>query len=1697
MFSSRGAVVSDEFLKELQKPVSKTVEEIIRRDQVAAGLVSSQPPTARTSKIEALEGGIEMANLRRDLTDQNERLQVFSNENEILKKENAQIKQDCKNLSNALTDLDKIMRKPGPGHQEIECPALERFVASAEMRNLAGDDMTAWLRSELDRFHGRCSELRDENRLLRQETHTLVSDNVKMKQELEQLKSELNETGAGIHYHRFKLPESMAPTSAETIAALNDHLIHALHEAAVKDKLLSESHMKLQDYKRQVSVIRHQQSLLYDEFAKSKKDFEEKVKEAEMKVAKIEALRMEDKVKLDEFERMLNLFSSSSASSEHDMETQFRKHAVEATRRATVARVTERRTATQFEAAESELHGIRRENERLRADSIKLQTSVMQRIGSLQRFKEAALFRVTFLQRQLDQAVPLSDYEALGKKLDECAMNYRELLDRQQTMVDTGRMADDLKVANESLQRENNNLKKELTSEKELKTGFQAVVEDFAAKGVVSDQMLSSGNVQSISRKLAALEMKELNERERADHAVRMEEQLKQVADQLEKRNKELEFKFAEISKISLDNQRIERELRDELANSVPRTVYESDRQKVTELEKAEVVLKNEVHQLKEMRDVAVMQRKGVDLRRGKIENEVESLRGQVRDFQQQSDEKAMIVRLHGQLLQLQASESFAVAQLEGSQQRISSLELELAKIERRLEEREHTLHFQRTESSNRIRQLRKTVHSLRQQFIGCVPLDEQQKVTKMIIELEDNKRKIAEELKEASLRREAVEIELASAKLKQQGLEELVASVKEGPAAAAQRLSEWHQKLENLRLEDLRNRRLIMRLEDQIAVDESAIARREQSIATLEAELVAAKRELELQQIEWEQREVYLEQTLLDMEKQIKEVSSEALQFESERDALPDSTLPQHVQLEQARDTIKKCVKGLLERGTEVKLIRKKLEDNDHRLRDAETGLLHQNRLISELRVRLSPTEQAAAMAAVGPSVETDGERPDCDESGTTGQLRRQLRVARTSIESMKRRIEQKNETIQKFEELVAQLRSDFDRQQKAYEEELRNVQARLTSDRDMLASEMNAAMLAAASSGQQLSIPTSEMITRLHELEDLDREHRRIIATLQEKLHDSEQIASRHKGDSSAAFTRLQHDVEQYKSQREEERSKLLTDLDNARRMVATGRTEIERLEHELEMERQKGPTNMMKHTMEKLKLQLSEKEKKVQQLSKALSSLRDEMLKQAEDLARQKSDDAVTSSNLEKMVEKRTKDLNEKQAKMEREIDNLKNQLGKAKEGENSSKNDLIRVKDEFNKCRNQVAKLKTDKQRLESDNEELRRKMEHPIGLSEKVASGSPILGRTPKTNDTNAATVAHLRDQLRTKEAECIQLTHANEILKGALEKLGKERDELLRTKEALGGLSNIEGSNLMGSRLESEGLRKEVIRLREKCDDLEKYVDLLKTENSQLSGRGSGGGLSAVSGNVRRIGESGRSPAELERTIALLKKVIDRLQNENEIIKKSTEGISNAEVGRLRTENRDLKDRIHELEQSVGQAVAERYSAVERGAAKLSNEYDKLRMDLKKEIEAHQRADVVKEQLARELAETKQQLALTIEQVSCLKKCLFFVKNFHDKNFQSEKQSGALHQSTSNDLERHKARIGELTKLLKDASDREQKFIAEIGQQRAEIARLKKELANFGPEFFEELENLKHSYGIVVREKKELEERLKRAMAVK
>lgn len=107
-------------------------------------------------------------------------------------------------------------------------------------------------------------------------------------------------------------------------------------------------------------------------------------------------------------------------------------------------------------------------------------------------------------------------------------------------------------------------------------------------------------------------------------------------------------------------------------------------------------------------------------------------------------------------------------------------MEIHNLRLEQKLDEREQALYFARLEGRNRAKHLRQTVQSLRRQFSGALPLVQQEKFSKTMIQLQNDKLKIMEEVRHAQQERRNAENRALEVELKLKSLEELLITLKD-----------------------------------------------------------------------------------------------------------------------------------------------------------------------------------------------------------------------------------------------------------------------------------------------------------------------------------------------------------------------------------------------------------------------------------------------------------------------------------------------------------------------------------------------------------------------------------------------------------------------------------------------------------------------------------------------------------------------------------------------------------------------------------------------------------------------------------------------------------------------------------------------------------------------------------------------------
>ncbi|XP_030312204.1 centrosomal protein of 290 kDa [Calypte anna] len=1740
-----------------------------------------------------------------------------------LSEENKQLEQGMRDILQAVKEMQKDPCAK-EGETALIIPSLDRLVNAMESKNSDGIfDANVHLKAQVDQLTGRNEELRQELKQTQKEATNLSNQLASANEKIAQLKNEIcvlrQSEGASIVFQTVNLPEGIAPSGVNMINSLNEYLIHLIQELENKEKLLKQLEDAVEDYKRKFAVIRHQQGLLYKEYQSQKESWQKESESIKEEKKKLEEQKEQDATKIKAYSNLLSALQLDP--------DETKKVLAENNRKITVLRVNERSLTRQYTTLlETERH-LRKENEKLKDEITYMETTVTGKIGDLQRFKEMASFKIAALQKVLDGSVPLSELELANKQYNALTAKYRDMLQKDNLLVQRTTNMERMEHENESLKAQINLLNKELEITKEkLHTVEQAWEQmtklgddnamDKATKAITNSEILS------ISKKITMLEMKELNERQRAEHSQRMYEHLRNTVKEIEQRNFELETKFAELTKINLEAQKVEQELREELSKSVSKAVSDADRRQIMDLEKREMELKIEVSKLRELSDVAKMQVEALRARQQCRDKEVESLRMQILDYQAQSDEKAVIAKLHQHIMALQGSESVAVGKLETLKLKLQKVEIQNLRLEQKLDEREQALYFARLEGRNRARHLQQTVQSLRQQFSGALPLAQQEKFSKTMIQLQNDKLKILEEVQHAQQERRNAENRALEMELKLKSLEELISALKD--TRGAQKVIEWHMKMQELHLQELKLSRELVKQKEEVKYMRNMITEYECTISNLEEEVVQQRKFHEERQIAWDQREVELQRQLDLYDRQQNEKLSTAPKLEEATGSAPDPSLPLPQQLEFALRKNQEHVQTILETRATCRSLEEKLKEREAALWEAEQNVLSRDRVINELRLQLPATsEREKIMTEIGKQ-EDDREHHHA------------IKIAHQTITNMQARLNQKEEMLKKYQHLLAKAREEQEELAKKHEEDLRVLHQKLNLHTDK---SLNKFKETALELMKKTSLPLSnnDYFLRIAEMEQTVAEQDNSLASLVEKLKKTSSELEKQKEITLMKIKEFEAIRTQLQEKHTIDKEQLKDEANELRNMLSQMEKELANVKTELEVQKEannRAPTATLKNLVEQLKSQLAIKEKQQKALSKALLELRAEMTASAEQQIIAAASQKEAYMNVQEIVDRETKGLTAEIEELNNQITKLTDNLKISKTRESSLSDEKDELNQELQKKQKAFAKMLREKNELEKENEELKKrirrlsnsiqskadeqnltdalqkkikKLENELekkceeaekkGVREVKTSKEEIirweegkkwqirmeglrnkLKEKEKEADALAKQLSTLKEVYTRTEKEKISLQkklkttgvtvdhvvglRALEIEK-ELEELRKRNIELenevahMRTQQAIPRDSVVEELHFknqylqeklralqrqdsretysrpftsgIGSdeqyqreqeilkenlRLSSENIElrfqleqanKDLPRLKDQVGDLKEMCELLKKDKAALERK---------LGTIGEAGRSGKTVPELEKTIGLMKKVVERVQRENEDLKKAQAVVSNEKL--LEQENEKLKSEMEKMKLHLEGQMSLRYESKTKGMEKLMAENARLHKELKKEADSREKLRIAKsnleilnEKLTVQLEETIKRLNLAESQLDRADterwKSLVETRLTNNR-LEKEKQQLAhqvedyKHQILTNTSEGPSAGHNEIVekdknaKLITEVADLQTQLKAtELENQllKEETKKLRRGLENFDPSIFEEIEDLKYNYNEEVKKNIILEDRLK------
>nr|XP_054487141.1 centrosomal protein of 290 kDa isoform X2 [Agelaius phoeniceus] len=1732
----------------------------------------------------------ELRERERDLEKNRTVMAKFQSKLKELSEENKQLEQGMKEILQAIKEMQKDTSMKG-GETALIIPSLDRLVHAMESKNSEGIfDASVHLKAQVDQLTGRNEELRHELKETQKEATSLSNQLASANEKIEQMKNEIcllhQSEGANIVFQTVNLPEGMAPSSVNTINSLNEYLIHLTQELENKEKLLKQLEDAVEDYKQKFAVIRHQQGLLYKEYQSQKESWQKESENIKKEMKKLEEQKEEDAMKIKAYSNLLDALQMDS--------DETKKVLAENNRKITVLRVNEKSLTRQCTTLlEMERH-LRKENDKLKGEITHMETAVTEKIGNLQRFKEMACFKIAVLQKVLDNSVPLSELEVANKQYNALTAKYREMLQKDNLLVQRTTNMEHMERENESLKAQITALNKELEITKEkLHTVEQAweqmtkLGDDNAMDKVT--KAITNSEILSISKKITMLEMKELNERQRAEHSQRMYEHLRSTVKQIEERNFELETKFAELTKINLEAQKVEQELRDELSKSVSKAVSDADRRQIMDLEKREMELKIEVSKLRELSDVAQTQVEALEARQQYRDKEVEYLRMQILDYQAQSDEKAIIAKLHQDIVALQGSHSVAVDQLEKFKLKLQKMEIHNLRLEQKLDERDQALYFARLEGRNRAKHLQQTVQSLRRQFSGALPLAQQEKFSKTMIQLQNDKLKILEEVQYAQQERRNAENRALELELKLKSLEELVSALKD--SRGAQKVIVWHMKMEELHLQELKLSRELVKQKEEVKYLRNIISEYECTISNLEEEIVQQNKFHEERQMAWDQREVELQRQLDQYDHQQTEILSTALKFEDATGSVPDPSLPVPQQLELALRKIQEYIRTILETRATCRSLEEKLEEKETALWKAEQNVISRDKVINELRLRLPATSGEKIMSELSKQ-EDDPE------------YHHAIKIAHQTIANMQARLNQKEEVLKRYQYMLAKAREVQEEIAKKHEEDLRILHQKLDLYTE---NSLNNFKAAALELGKKTSMSLSNS-KYFHHLEQTVAEQDNSLASLVGKLKKTSSDLEKQKQITILKINEFETIRAQLQEKHTVDVEQIKEEANELRNILSQKEKELANVKAELDVQKEannRAPTATMKNLVEQLKRQLAIKENQHKALSRALLELRAEMTANAEQQIISAASQKEAYMNVQEIVDRETKGLMT-------QIEELNNQITKLTENLKISKNKEALLSDErdelnqeFQKKEKALAKILREKNEIDKENEELKNRIRRLSSSIQSKADEQNLIDvlqkkikkleselekkceetekkslREDKTSKEEIIRwdegkkwqikMEGLRNKLREKEKEADALSKQLNTLKEIYTKSEKEKvalqkklkttgvtvdrvvgvrateterevEELrkrnlelenevahLRTLQAIPRDSVVEDLHFKNQylqeklhalqkqcsretflkpstsgtgssdqyrreqekeniRLSSENIElrfqleqasKDLPRLKDQVDDLKEMCELLKKEKAEAERK-----LNSIRGG----GRSGKTVPELEKTIGLMKKVVERVQRENEELKKAPAVVSNEKLLGLEQENERLKSEMEKTKLDLEGQLNVRYESKTKGMEKLITENERLRKELKKEADSGEKLRIEKNNLEILNGKLNVQLEETIKKLNLAESQFDGADSRNWKSIVTRMQETKLKEMEI-DIAKKTQSIANLKRLLQEATEREHNADKNLQDLKEQIEHLKHlpEAAGTEQNIMKELQLLRLTNNQLEKEKAEL-----------
>ncbi|KAI3379957.1 hypothetical protein SNEBB_002671 [Seison nebaliae] len=1293
----------------------------------------------------------------------------------------------------------------------------------------------------------------------------------------------------------------IATSSRTIIEELNRYLVQTLHELSVSQKSSKELQINYLNYKDKYQIMKNQLGVLYKDFTEFKKELKKNSERDSKKVADLENDNELKEIKIEELEKFQSTIESSSSTDD------MKKELSEKTKNLILFRFNEKslkRRCTALEEIEQELL---KEKSKLRHELVEGDSAIKLRLTFLEQCRNTSQFQIKTLQKQLLISVPQPQMEVMNRKFSELQLKYNEMLTKEMESNFVERQQSDMEEENKRLLSQTEMLTKQLEKEKEInednlmrmknfsklipqverqdifnknltnpnelttKTDVEKLTNRLGKYDLITGNELNESKLddQSQSKRIIILEMKELNERQRADHAQKMYGEQRKLLIETEERNIELEKKINKMSKDFFDMQGKHVELTNELSMTLNKEEARQINETNKEFEKENEKMRTEMMRLRSIADIATDQVQAIKAIHQDEAKEMISLKWQLRNLQSKTDEKTEIGKLSRQIVSLQISEATALRNLHKKQKRNAVVETQIYRIEKMNSDLYSTIFQIRNEYCRKKQYLNSIIRDMRNRYGNVLPQHKQEELIKEVIERKCILKKIRTKQIEIEEDKFQLELKKKELQLQQESLADLLKSVKNDKIT--EKLMELQKKKLKEDFNEMRQNRRLDEMKMKEKFLENLINQQDEKLTRIEDERLELDKTNWEKQLIWEEREIELERQISQLESYQKDIILSAKQFEVASNLMPNELLTLPEQLHQSIENIRRLHKLYQAISNEKKKVDEKLEKLEMVNKSLEMKSLKKDEIINTLRRHLPNTNDRDIFLG---NIERHSDRLETEDI-IFAKNSAMAMAASSMVKGIEERLKSKEETILNYQKLIEQMKIDTTNLVMEHEKERKNLQQQIIDSHNRyienLKDEIHLSLDRSLLNQNQLI--TEKDLERINELEEFSHQQNLQIAELNNEIKILHEQAHQLRKDKISTEDECQRAMDDVNRKCQDVMKSAEEKLRKYRKIFDEG---LEELKVDLELNKTNKTNNkslkdQLQNICEAYRKKILDKEREHSVVTDALKDARDEI----EKLLKQPKISVIrrNSANDKKIEEL----LKKRMEAFQNEIENLKKELANEKKLNKYQKSKKVPIK--VNRNIEPKSNISSKKLLNKSQNTSI------DFGNSQTAQWAGGDMNRNSVREllapYEQVSPLTSFRNQARKVKKEFIHMRQNNSPNSKSPNqkdklyniKIKKLEEELLSTKDENEILQKKLRSLLYQPKLEN---LKDVIR---NSGNVRPHFD--EKEPSEIS--------TDSNSSVRKIGKSGRSTKELELTIYRMKKIIEKQKTRIEMMER-TEG---------------------------------------------------------------------------------------------------------------------------------------------------------------------------------------------------------------